>query len=223
MSGLRVVRHLPVRDTIANFERETGIKVLYDTYESDEVLETKLLTGHTNYDIVVPTDIFFERLIKAGAFRKLDKTALSNSVNLDPEIMRELAVHDPGNLYGIPYTWSTTGIGYNVDKVRERLGSTEFDSWSLLLGGKEYAGILGTTFSCNVDGTASGPLASTTEKAALTRRARPEACSGPCSRMTIPWAPYPSRPPVARTSRNGGIASGLGVRRVASIGTSTSS
>lgn len=126
-------------DTVANFERETGIKVLYDTYESDEVLETKLLTGHTNYDIVVPSDIFFERLIKAGALRKLDKAALPNSVNLDPEAMRELAVHDPGNLYGIPYTWYTIGIGYNVDKVRERLGSSQPDSWSLLFDPKNAA------------------------------------------------------------------------------------
>jgi putrescine transport system substrate-binding protein len=126
-------------DTIANFERETGIKVRYDTYESDEILETKLLTGHTNYDIVAPSDIFFERLIKAGALRKLEKAALPNIVNLDPEIMRDLAAHDPGNLYGIPYVWSTTGIGYNVDKVRERMGSTEFDSWSLLFDGKNAA------------------------------------------------------------------------------------
>jgi putrescine transport system substrate-binding protein len=126
-------------DTVANFERETGIKVLYDTYESDEVLETKLLTGHTRYDIVVPSDIFFERLIRAGAFRKLDKAALPNIVNLDPEAMRELALHDPGNLYGIPYAWYTTGIGYNIDKVREREGSTEIESWSLLFDPKNAA------------------------------------------------------------------------------------
>src|ERR1700675_1769448 len=87
-------------DTVANFERETGIKVRYGTFESNEVLETKLRTGHTNYGIVVPTDFSFERLMKAGVFRKLDKTALPNSVNLDPDIMRKLAVHDPGNLYG---------------------------------------------------------------------------------------------------------------------------
>jgi putrescine transport system substrate-binding protein len=119
-------------DTVANFERETGIKVHYSTFDSNEVLATKLLTGHTNYDIVVPTDFFFDRLLKAGVFRKLDKTALPNSVNLDPEIMQKLAVHDPGNLYSVPYLWFTTGLGYNIDKVRERLGSSEFDSWSLL-------------------------------------------------------------------------------------------
>jgi putrescine transport system substrate-binding protein len=120
-------------DTVANFERETGIKVRYSTFDSNEVLETKLLTGHTNYDIVVPTDFVFERLRKAGVFRALDKTALPNSVNLDPDIMQKLAVHDPGNLYGVPYLWFTTGLGYNVDKVHERLGSADFDSWSLLL------------------------------------------------------------------------------------------
>lgn len=120
-------------DTVANFEHETGIKVRYSTFETNEVLATKLLTGHTNYDIVVPSDFFFDRLMKAGVFRKLDKRALPNSVNLDPEIMQRLAARDPGNLYAVPYLWFTTGIGYNVDKVRERLGSADTNSWSLLL------------------------------------------------------------------------------------------
>jgi putrescine transport system substrate-binding protein len=123
-------------DTVANFERETGIKVRYNTFETNEVLATKLLTGHTNYDIVVPSDFFFERLMKAGVFRRLDKAALPNAVNLDPDIMQKLAVHDPGNLYGVPYLWFTTGLGYNVDKVRERLGTADADSWSLLLDPK---------------------------------------------------------------------------------------
>jgi putrescine transport system substrate-binding protein len=126
-------------DTVANFERETGIKVHYSTFDTNEVLATKLLTGHTNYDVVVPTDFFFDRLLKAGAFRKLDKAALPNSANLDPEIMQKLAVHDPGNLYSVPYLWFTTGLGYNVDKVRERLGSSEYDSWSLLFDPKNAA------------------------------------------------------------------------------------
>ncbi len=126
-------------DTIAGFERETGIKVHYSTFDTNEVLETKLLTGRTDYDVVVPTDFFFERLQKAGVFRKLDKAALPNSVNLDPDIMQKLAVRDPGNLYSVPYLWFTTGIGYNVDKVRERLGSTQFDSWSLLFDPKNAA------------------------------------------------------------------------------------
>jgi putrescine transport system substrate-binding protein len=85
-------------DTVANFERETGIKVNYDTFETDEVQETKLLVGHSNYDVVVPGDLAFERELHAGVFRKLDKAALPNLVNLDPQVMSELARHDPGNL-----------------------------------------------------------------------------------------------------------------------------
>ncbi len=126
-------------DTVANFERETGIKVRYSTFDTNEVLATQLLTGHTNYDIVLPSDFFFDRLMKAGVFRKLDKAALPNSANLDPEIMRKLAVHDPGNSYAVPYLWFTTGLGYNVDKVRERLGRSDFDSWSLLLDPRNAA------------------------------------------------------------------------------------
>jgi putrescine transport system substrate-binding protein len=119
-------------DTVANFETETGIKVHYDTYDSNEVLETKLLTGHTNYDIVVPTDTFFERLARAGAFRVLDPAALSNRGNLDPEIMRRLAVHDPGNTRAVPYLWSTVGLGYNAAAIAQRLGAKPPDGWSLL-------------------------------------------------------------------------------------------
>lgn len=120
-------------DTVRNFEKETGIKVYYSTYDNNEVLETKLLTGHTGYDIVVPTENFFDRQLHAGVYRKLDKSALPNLVNGDRDILSRMAVHDPGNQYAIPYLWSTTGIGYNVDKVRARLGSATFDSWSLLL------------------------------------------------------------------------------------------
>jgi putrescine transport system substrate-binding protein len=119
-------------DTVARFEKETGIKVHYDTYDNNEVLETKLLTGHTNYDVVLPTGAFFERMRLAGVYRKLDKAALPNLENADPDIMRRLAVYDPGNLYAIPYMFSTTGLGYNIDRVRARLGEVPLDSWSLL-------------------------------------------------------------------------------------------
>jgi putrescine transport system substrate-binding protein len=119
-------------DTVANFEKETGIKVRYDTYDNNEVLETKLLTGHTGYDIVIPTENFFDRQLRAGVYRKLDKGALPNLVNADPDIMRRLAVHDPGNLHAVPYLWTTTGLGYNVDRVKERLGTSITDSWALL-------------------------------------------------------------------------------------------
>jgi putrescine transport system substrate-binding protein len=126
-------------DTVANFERETDIKVNYDTFETDEVLETKLLVGHSNYDVVVPGDLAFERELHAKVFRKLDKAALPNLVNLDPQVMTELARHDPDNLYAIPYATTTTGLAYNVGKVRERLGTSEFDSWSLLFDPKNAA------------------------------------------------------------------------------------
>lgn len=126
-------------ETVANFERETGIRVRYDTYDGNEVLETKLLTGRTNYDIVVPTGPFFERLLRAGVFRKLDQDALPNRRNLDPDVMRRLALHDPGNAYAVPYLWSTAGIGYNVDRVRERLGNTAVDSWAILLDPRNAA------------------------------------------------------------------------------------
>jgi putrescine transport system substrate-binding protein len=120
-------------DTIANFEKETGIKVRYDTYDSNEVLETKLLTGHTGYDIVIPTGTFFERQLRAGVYRKLDKSQLPNLVNADPDIMRRLATHDPGNLYAVPYMWTTTGLGYDNTKIQARLGKHVPDGWDLLL------------------------------------------------------------------------------------------
>jgi putrescine transport system substrate-binding protein len=126
-------------DTVHNFEKETGIKVRYATYDNNEVLETKLLTGHTDYDIVIPTENFFDRQLQAGVYRKLDKAALSNLANTDPEIMRRLAVHDPGNLYAVPYMWTTTGLGYNVDQVRARLGADPTDSWGLLLDPRNAA------------------------------------------------------------------------------------
>jgi len=119
-------------DTVANFEKETGIKVHYDTYDNNEVLETKLLTGHTSYDVVLPTGAFFERQRQAGIYRKLDKAALPNLINADPDIMRRLAVYDPANLYAIPYMFTTVGLGYNVEKVRARLGVARPDSWALL-------------------------------------------------------------------------------------------
>lgn len=130
-------------DTVANFQKETGITVRFDTYASNELLETKLLTGHTNYDVVMPSGQFFERQRIAGVFRKLDKSTLPNMVNLDPDIMHRIEVHDPGNQYGLPYMWSTTGIGYNVDEVQRRLGHPPPDSWSLLFDPANAAKLAG--------------------------------------------------------------------------------
>jgi putrescine transport system substrate-binding protein len=119
-------------DTVRNFEKETGIKVHYDVFDNNEILETKLLTGHSNYDVVVPSDLYFDRQRQAGVYRQLDKQALPNLANADPEILRRMAVHDPGNRHAIPYMWSTTGLGYNIDMVRKRLGENIPDSWALL-------------------------------------------------------------------------------------------
>jgi putrescine transport system substrate-binding protein len=107
---------------IAGFEAETGIRVTYDVFDSNEVLEAKLLSGAAGYDIVVPTSDFMGRQIVAGVFQPLDKSRLSNYGNLDPELMALIERFDPGNRYGIPYLWGTTGFGYNIDQVRQRLG-----------------------------------------------------------------------------------------------------
>ena len=105
-------------DTVAKFEAETGIKVNYDVFDSNEVLETKLLAGNTGYDVVVPSASFMERQIKAGVFRKLDRSKLTNWGNLDPEVLQRVALHDPGNEHAVNHMWGTDGIGYNEGKIK---------------------------------------------------------------------------------------------------------
>jgi putrescine transport system substrate-binding protein len=119
-------------DTIANFEKETGIKVRYDVFDSNEVLEAKLLAGNTGYDIVVPSAFFVARQIQAGVFQPLDKSKLPNYKNLDPEIMAVLAGYDPENQHVIPWMWGTTGIGYNVKMVKERMPDAPLNSWDMI-------------------------------------------------------------------------------------------
>ena len=111
------------------FTKETGIKVVYDTYDSNETLETKLLAGKTGYDIVVPSATFLQRQIQAGVYQKLDRKKLANAGGLWPDIMARLAAYDPGNQYAINYMWFTTGIAYNVEKARQRVGEKPLDSW----------------------------------------------------------------------------------------------
>ena len=121
-------------DTVANFEKETGIKVVYDVYDGNETLEAKLLAGASGYDVVFPSARpFAEKHIAAGIYADLDKSALSNWGNNDTGIMASLAGIDPGNAKLAPYMWGTTGIGYNVQKVREILGpDAVLDSWSMI-------------------------------------------------------------------------------------------
>ena len=118
---------------IEDFQKETGITVRYDVFDSNEVLETKLLTGNSGYDVVVPSAYFLERQIKAGVFRKLYKPRLPNLANLDPELVNRAAGHDPGNEYGVVYMWGTTGIGYDADKVKAIMPDAPVDSWRLVL------------------------------------------------------------------------------------------
>ncbi|MEO8492925.1 polyamine ABC transporter substrate-binding protein [Pseudomonas sp.] len=119
-------------ETLANFEKATGIKPVYDVFDSNETLEGKLLAGRTGYDVVVPSNHFLGKQIKAGAFQKLDKSLLTNYSNLDPALLKRLEKNDPGNQYSVPYLWGTNGIGYNVDKVKEVLGIDHIDSWAVL-------------------------------------------------------------------------------------------
>jgi len=120
-------------DTIANFEAETGIKVTYDVFDSNEVLEARLLSGSSGFDIVVPSNQFLGKQIKAGAFMPLDRSKLSNWDNLEPALMRALENNDPGNQHAFPYLWGTTGIGYNAAKVTAALGEeVALNSWDLV-------------------------------------------------------------------------------------------
>lgn len=119
---------------LESFTKETGIKVVYDTYDNNEILETKLLAGRSGYDVVVPSGPFLQRLIRAGAFQPLDKAKLKNLGNVWPEIAGRLATFDPGNAYAVDYMWGTTGIGLNVAAIRERLGPNQaLNTWSLVL------------------------------------------------------------------------------------------
>ena len=122
---------------VSDFEKESGIKVHYDVYETNEMIEVKLLSGHTNYDIVVPGGSFFEREVKAGVYRKLDKSLLPGLKNLDPGAARATAVYDPGNQYGVDYTWLiSVGMGYDVNKVKARLTDAPLESWRLMFDPK---------------------------------------------------------------------------------------
>jgi putrescine transport system substrate-binding protein len=121
------------QEVLKDFTRETGIDVTYDTFDANEVLETKLLAGKSGYDLVVPTGYFLERQIKAGVFQQLDKAKLPNLAHVWPDIANRLATYDPGNQYAVNYMWGTTGIGYNVRKARDILKPGEtIDSWKVV-------------------------------------------------------------------------------------------
>ena len=117
---------------LAAFTRETGVAVKYDTFDSNDILETKLLAGKSGFDVVVPTGYFLQRQIAAGVFRKLDKSKLPNLVNAWDEIARRLASYDPGNQYAVNYMWGTTGIGYNAGIAAALGPDIRIDSWDVV-------------------------------------------------------------------------------------------
>jgi putrescine transport system substrate-binding protein len=117
---------------IDEFQDEFGIRVNYDVFDSNEVLETRLLSGRTGYDVVVPSGAFLQRQLEAGVYRPLEPSRLPNLRHLDPQIMEQVALHDPGNRHAVPYMWGTTGLGINVTRIRERMADAPLDSWRML-------------------------------------------------------------------------------------------
>jgi putrescine transport system substrate-binding protein len=124
---------------LADFTKETGIKVVYDVFDSNEILETKLLAGGSGYDVVVPTASFLGRQIQAGVFQKLDKSKLTNYGNVWEMVAERIATYDPGNEYAVDYMWGTTGIGYNKAKIKAALGVDKIDSWKTVFDPAEMA------------------------------------------------------------------------------------
>lgn len=120
-------------DTIANFEKESGIKVVYDVFDSNETLEAKLLAGKSGYDIVVPSNNFLAKQIKAGVYQELDKSKLPAYSNLNASLLKAVSVSDPDNKHAFPYMWGSIGIGYNPEKVKAALGVDKIDSWDVLM------------------------------------------------------------------------------------------
>ena len=122
------------KDLVAGFEKETGIKVNYQTFENNESLQAKLVAGNTGYDIVVPGAVFAKPQIEAGLLQKLDKTKLGNIANLDPAIMVKLGTADPGNAHLVPWAWSFTTVGINKTRVVQALGNMPMpaNAWDLV-------------------------------------------------------------------------------------------
>ncbi|HWM67748.1 MAG TPA: polyamine ABC transporter substrate-binding protein [Steroidobacteraceae bacterium] len=120
------------KDTVAQFEKETGIRVVYDTYDADETLEAKMMAGDSGYDIVSTSTDYFSRQIKAGIYQGLDRSRLPGWKNLDPEVLAEEAVGDPGNRHAMPYLRHVNGFAYNVDLVKARMPDAPVDSLDML-------------------------------------------------------------------------------------------
>ena len=125
-------------DTLKNFEKETGIKVNYDTYDSNEILHSKLIAGKTGYDIVVPSAHFAKMQLEAGLFQKLDRSKLGNWGNLDPAVLQMMSRFDPGNQYLVDWMWGFITVGINTGKVKQALGGLPMPAnpWDLVFDPK---------------------------------------------------------------------------------------
>ena len=117
---------------LPDFEKQTGIKVHVSYFDTNETLETRLLAGHSGFDVVVPTASYFERQIKAGVYLTLDKSKLPNLKNMDAQLMSRVALHDPDNAHGVIYTWGTNGIGYNEKMIKGLMPDAPLDSWRMV-------------------------------------------------------------------------------------------
>ena len=120
------------KNTIAEFEKETGIKVVYDTYDSDAALEAKVMAGDSGYDLVTTSTDYFSRQIKAGVYQTIDKSKLTNWKNLDPKILARVAEADPGNAHAVPYLHGVNGFAYNVDMIKARMPDAPVDSLDMI-------------------------------------------------------------------------------------------
>ncbi|MFZ0498709.1 MAG: polyamine ABC transporter substrate-binding protein [Steroidobacteraceae bacterium] len=119
-------------DTVRNFEKQTGIRVIYDTYDADEELEAKLLAGDAGYDVVTTSSDYFARQIKAGVYMPLDRSKLPNWKNLDPHVLQLISQADPGNRHAVPYMRHVNGFAYNVDAIRARMPDAPVDSLDMI-------------------------------------------------------------------------------------------
>lgn len=126
-------------EVLREFTARYGVEVRYNTFDSNNTLEARMLAGHSGYDVVFPSGAYLESMTAAGVFRTLDRSKLPNLKNMDPVIMQRLAAHDPGNAHAVVYTWGITGIAYDEAKVRARLPQAPVDSWSLLFDPKAAA------------------------------------------------------------------------------------
>ena len=120
-------------DTLPGFEKATGIKPRYDVYDSNDILQARLLAGNSGYDIVVPSTHYVARQIEAGLFQKLDRSKIPNLSHLDPELMKLVATVDPGNEHAVPWGYGTNGLGYNITAAKKALGEeADLGSWDML-------------------------------------------------------------------------------------------